>query len=788
MYPLVPDFKISETSKFVKAIHNLSSLKRIRKIGMGIILMLALAVVLHLLFPLPPQPDWSTIITDNQGHVVHAYLTRDEKWRMKTELSEISPLLQKAIIEKEDRYFYYHPGVNPVAVFRAGWNNVIKGRRTSGASTITMQVARALEPGSRTWLHKIREAFRALQLEWKYSKEEILQLYLNLLPYGGNIEGVKSASVLYFRKNPDHLSLAEILALSVIPNRPNSLVMGKHNDRIVEERNKWLERFRRAGVFSEAEIRDALDEPLTARRLAAPQLIPHLSNRLKKSGSNIIHTHIDINTQMKAEKLAEDYIRPLRYQGIHQAAVIVLDNRTGQVISYLGSANFRDTTDGGQVNGAKAIRQPGSTLKPLVYGLAIDGGLLTPKTILMDVATNYDGYAPENFDRQFNGPVSMEYALDHSLNIPAVRTLARIGKDALIEALAGIGFEQIRRDRKKLGLSMALGGCGTNLEEMVGLYSSFARAGVYRAPSFHEADTNKIAKRVLSAPAAFMINQVLSKVNRPDFPLSWQSTEKMPKIAWKTGTSYGRRDAWSIGYNQNYTIGVWVGNFSGVGAAGLSGAETATPLLFRLFNTIDYDADKDWFSQPEECGIRKVCSETGLPPGDYCESTISDYFIPLVSANRNCEHSREIPVSADGKYSYCMQCLPASGYKKERYRLLDAALLRWMDERKIAYRKIPPHNPDCEQVFRAGAPAILSPRNGAEYLLERKNPEPLMLQCQAATDVVRVHWYINDRYYKSAAATERIFFIPESGPVKISCTDDKGRNRTIRINVAYFGQ
>jgi len=766
----------------------LKRLKRLKKTILTILVLAVLTVLLHLLFPLPAEPEWSTIIKDNKGSVVHAYLTSDQKWRMKTELEEISPLLQKAIIEKEDRYFFYHPGINPLAVARAAWNNLLHLKRTSGASTITMQVARAMEPGSRSWLKKIGEAFRALQLEWTYSKKEILQLYLNLVPYGGNIEGVKSASVLYFQKNPDHLSLAEILALSVIPNRPNSLVMGKHNDRIIMERNKWLQRFRSSGIFSEISIRDALDEPLTAFRHPAPQLIPHLSYKLKKSGRPSYQTYIDLNTQLKAEKLVADYIRPLRYQQIRNAAVIVLDNKTAQVISYIGSADFNDVSDGGQVNGAAAIRQPGSTLKPLVYGLAIDAGQLTPKTILSDVATNYEGYAPENFDRQFNGAVSMEYALDHSLNIPAVRTLAKLGKDVLIDKLSGIGFEQIKIDRNKLGLSMVLGGCGTGLEELTGLFSSFARQGEYRPLIYNREDSSAVSKKLVSSAAAFMLNQVLSKVNRPDFPLSWQSTEKMPRIAWKTGTSYGRRDAWSIGYNQRYTIGVWVGNFSGEGATSLSGAETATPLLFRLFNSIDYDTEQDWFTQPSECDIRKVCATSGLPPGEYCESLITDYFIPLVSGGQPCEHSREVFLSADGNHSYCMQCLPASGYKKERFPLLDPSLLRWMEERKISYKKVPAHNPDCEQIFREGAPAILFPRNGTDYLMEKTNPEPLLLQCQAASDVLRVHWYINDRYYKSAAAKERVFFQPEPGPVKISCTDDKGRNRDIRIQVQYFGQ
>ena len=253
-------------------------------------------------------------------------------------------------------------------------------KRTSGASTITMQVARALEPGKRNIWSKISEMFRAFQLELKYSKNEILQMYLNLVPYGGNIEGVKAASLLYFKKNPDHLSLAEITALSIIPNRPSSLVIGKNNDLIVEERNRWLKKFADEKVFTEKEIEDALAEPLNATRGTVPHYIPHLSYKLKKQGAAIIiKTNIDLNTQLKTEKLVEDYVRTQRLKNIKNAAVVIIDNKTHQVITYVGSSDFNDTTDGGQVNGANAVRQPGSTLKPLLYAMCFDEGLLTPK-------------------------------------------------------------------------------------------------------------------------------------------------------------------------------------------------------------------------------------------------------------------------------------------------------------------------------------------------------------------------------------------------------------------------
>ncbi len=753
--------------------------------GMGIGMMILLFFLLNWIFPLPDKVEYSTIITDQKGEVVNAYLTSDQKWRMKTELEEISPLLQKTIVAKEDRHFYSHPGVNPFAVVRAIFMNLFHLRRMSGASTITMQVAKMLEPGRRNVWSKTREIFRALQLELRYSKKEILQLYLNLVPYGGNIEGVKAASLLYFNKNPDHLSLAEITALSIIPNKPGVMVPGRNNDFIVKERNRWLERFANRKVFTKKEIEDALAEPLDAKRGSVPHYIPHLAYQLKKQGGDIIKTHINLNTQLKTEKLVADHVRSQRLKNIRNAAVVIIDNRTRRVIAYVGSSGFTDTTDGGQVNGARAVRQPGSTLKPLLYALCFDEGLLTPKTVMTDVAVNYDGYAPENYDDKFNGYVTVEYALEHSLNIPAVKGLRMLGHEKMIRKLSQCDFRQIQKDRRKLGLSMILGGCGTTLEELTGLFSAFANEGVFIRPSFTKDDSLQTSTSLVSPASSYMINEVLSKVNRPDFPLNWTATEKMPKIAWKTGTSYGRRDAWSIGYNKNYTVGVWVGNFSGAGAAELSGSNTATPLLFKIFNTIDYDSDEEWFRQPKDCDIRQVCSETGLIPAEHCRNIVTDYFIPLISPTKLCDNRQELMISADEKISYCRSCVPENGFKKKWYRIVEPEMQAWFEENRIAYEKIPPHNPDCEVIFRGAAPVIRFPVNGTEYLISKKNPEPLQLVCKTANDVSKVYWYINNKFFKSSSPGEKQFFVPVEGTVKISCTDDKGRNRDIRITVKY---
>jgi len=741
--------------------------------------------LLNLAFPLPPLKDYSTVIRDDRGVMVHAFLTRDDKWRMYADTDDLSPLLRKTLLAKEDHLFYYHFGINPLAATRAFFQNLTGGRRVSGASTITMQVAKMLDPSPRTYGNKIKEMFRALQLEWHYGKDEIFRMYCNLLPYGGNIEGIKSASLLFFGKDPDHLSLAEITALSIVPNRPSAWQPGKRNEALKEARNRWLKIFAERGVFDKNTIQDALEEPLTATRMDVPRQIPHLARRLKYSGTDV-YTTINMQKQMQTEQLVKDYIRSMRLRGVRNAAVMIIDNRTNQVITYVGSADFNDVTDGGQVDGITAIRQPGSTLKPFLYGMCIDEGLFTPKSVIQDVAVNYDGYTPENYDRKFNGETTLEYALEYSLNIPAVKALAALGTQNFIGALSRAGFRTVEKKRKSLGLSMALGGCGATLEELTGLFAAIAKEGKFQRPQFVRGDTLKKSTTLLSPAATFMLTETLSKINRPDFPIHWETTTHLPKIAWKTGTSYGRRDGWSIGYNRNYTVGVWTGNFSGTSVPELSGSQIATPLLFRIFNAIDYNSDASWYPVPDDCDIRTVCTETGMVPGNQCPSVVSDYFIPLISSMKVCDNRKEFFLSPDGKTSYCVHCVPTSGYKKKWFRILSPQLQTWYEERKIAYDRVPPHNPDCPDIFGGNAPIITAPVSGSTYYITANDPEPLQLACQTENTVLRVYWYINEKFYKAAAAGEKLYFLPVPGTTTISCTDDKGRTTRTRITVELY--
>ena len=744
--------------------------------------------LLNLIFPLKFSVSYSTQVLSTDGKVLHAFLSKDEKWRMQATLPEINDKLKKAFIFKEDKYFYYHPGVNPFAILRAALNNVVYQKKTSGASTITMQVVRLLYPAKRTYINKVVESFRAFQLELNYSKDEILQLYLNLVPYGSNIEGVKSASVLYFATVPEKLSLAQIVTLTVVPNQPVSLSLNKNNKKTVEARNKWLRRMLAEEIFDHAEINDALNEPLLAKRIASPKQIPHLALRLRFQypDSAIITTTIINAIQEKAEQITSNYLKRFYAKNIFNGAVLVIDNKTRNVIAYVGSNDYNDVLHAGQVDGVVAVRSPGSTLKPLVYAIAFDIGYITPHSTISDVPVNYNGYSPENFNATFNGKVTIEKALATSLNIPAVKTLSQISVPVFTEKLSGAGFTQIKKDRKKLGLSTVLGGCGVKLEELTNLYSTFANSGVYSQLNYIEGINDSSKASIISPASAYMTTDILSQLIRPDLPNNYQSNYHIPKVAWKTGTSYGRRDAWSIGYNSKYTIGVWVGNFSGQGIPELTGADMATPLLFELFNSIDYNSTNNWFVPPAGLSFRLVCSESGKVPSDFCKHTISDYFITKVSSVLKCNHLKEVFISADEKTSYCMSCIPQDNFKKKFYPNLDPDLRAWYDAEHVAYDKIPQHNPMCAKVASGNAPQITSPLNKNEYLIEKNGEDKLMLSCAATTDVTDVYWYVDDVFYASAKTSEQLFFTPHTGSIKISCADDKGRNSNIWITVKNY--
>lgn len=731
----------------------------------------------------------STLVLARDGTLATAYLSEDEQWRMPTRLDEVSTDLVEALIEKEDRWYWWHWGVNPVAVVRAGFSNMVTGRRVSGASTITMQVARMMEPKARTLGGKVREMFRALQLEWHYSKREVLELYLSYLPYGGNVEGVKAASYIYFDRPPGTLSLAQSTLLAIIPNRPNSLRLDQHPEAARTARDKWLRNFAASGAFPEDQVAVALQEPIQASRHQLVSKAPHFCRRLKRTHSEkVIHSTLDLKAQQLAENLLASYVRRVRHKGVSNGAVLVLDNLNGTVMAYCGSADFGDAAAGGEVDGVRAIRSPGSTLKPLAYAMAMDRGRLSPDTRMLDVPTVWNGYSPDNYDELFRGPVSMAYALRHSLNIPAVEALQLAGYDFFLDRLVAAGFSTIRRQRAGLGLSVVLGGCGVTLEELTRLFSGFARGGLcgnfaYTVP---EMSLPRGSTRICTPAAAWLISDILSGIERPDLPNDLIGSTERARIAWKTGTSYGRRDAWSVGFTPRYTVGVWIGNFDGRSAPDLSGSTMAVPLLFELFNALEGGKVRLEPPRPKDVFKREICAETGDLPSADCGRTRMGYYIRDVASRKGCDQERLLYVNGDSSLQYCTGCLPENGYLRASYPIYPARLTLWYENSGVLYQKPPPHNPACTANFDGPGPLINSPAPDYEYLLEAGAGQEILLQAASDGHVARHFWYVNGAFFKSCVPGERVFYAPKPGRQRIVCMDDHGRQGKVEVMVKEY--
>lgn len=751
-------------------------------VAVGILLLL---LGLDAAFPFRPTLQSGTLITDNDGKTLTAFLSPDQKWRFPVRHTEVSPVLLKAVILKEDSRFRWHPGVDPLAVVRAALTNLTQGRRASGASTITMQVARLLEPRPRTLWSKLVEVLHAMQLELHYSKDEILEMYLWLVPYGGNVEGIRAASMLYLGTTPDRLSIAEATTLLVVPNRPTSLRLGGNATSLRYARNAWIGRLLDHGVIDEAAAAAARAEPVVLKRVPTPRQAWHLSVRLasRMTQRSEIRTTIDGLHQQAVEALTHQHVQRLRMLGISNASVIVVDNATRSVVAYVGSANPLDVASSGQVDGVQAVRSPGSTLKPFIYALALDQGLMTPRTMVEDVPINLDGYAPENFDRRFLGAMSMQQALATSRNIPAVTTLQRLGIAAFTDVLSKAHVSTL--SKRGLGLSLALGGCGMRLDELAGLYAAFATGGTWMPLRWTVDGVKHDSVRLMSAAAAYMISDVLTTPSRPDLPNGFDASANLPRIAWKTGTSYGRRDAWSIGYNRRFTVGVWVGNFDGSGNEHLTGSQSATPLLFDVFNTIDRAQDARWLVRPATLDTRLVCAMSGMPPADSCKDQVMDVFIPRVSPATRCTHLREMYVRLDRSVSYCTMCLPATGWKRSMELHMPPPVLTYMRAQGMALRTPPPHEPSCTRVFE-GDLHITMPVNGKTYILEQATETQLRCDVVAPTDATMVYWFIDDVFVSAAPAGGSIFITPTAGQHTVECVDDRGRRARTTFIVKFW--
>lgn len=563
---------------------------KVTKIGVVLVTLLAIVgISLDNMFPpdLSRYEDQSVVVLDADGNILRAFTTSDDMWRLPTRSSQVDPIYIKMLLAFEDKRFFSHPGVDPLALVRALWQWVSTGRVVSGASTLTMQTARLVEPRQRNLLGKLIEMARALQLEWRFSKDEILQMYLTLAPFGGNLEGARAASLAYFNKEPTRLTAAEAALLVALPQSPSFLRPDLFPVQAGFARAKVLVRLEKAGVLTSRHVMEALEDPVRGIRHNLPFLAPHFSRHLKaiSPGQKVHSTFIDRTLQDALEGLGKRTKTGVNKRA--SIAIMVVEDRTRKILAYLGSADFFDEDSSGQVDMVRAVRSPGSTLKPFIYGMGFDDSVIHPETMISDVPTRFGDYFPRNFTGGHRGDVTIREALQQSLNIPAVAVLNRIGPIRFAATLQKSGIHlRFPHSSSRPGLPVALGGVGITLKDLVTLYVGLANGGMVAPLRLSEQDEGGPGYRIFREIAAWFLSQILQKSPLPDSLVAINYRPFGIPVSFKTGTSFGSRDSWAVGFSATHTVGVWIGRPDGTPSPGQSGLNTAAPLLFKVFGML----------------------------------------------------------------------------------------------------------------------------------------------------------------------------------------------------------
>ncbi|WP_254424377.1 penicillin-binding protein 1C [Rhodanobacter sp. C05] len=776
----------------------------LRAITITLLVLLLIALLFDRLFPLHlPAPDTgSTVVLARDGTPLRAFADSDGVWRYPIAAKQVSPLYLTALLHYEDRWFYRHPGVNPYALARGLASGLLHGHVASGGSTLTMQVARIIQPGSgmfrpHTFGGKLQQIFRALQLEAHLSKAQILDLYLNHAPFGGPIEGVEAASWAYLGKPASQLSRAEAALLAVLPQSPSRLRPDRHPEAARTARDKVLGRMHDLGIWSAAQVRDAAIEPVVARSLRAPLSAALLAERLHQQQPQVrrITTTIDADLQRAAEDRVSTYLA--RLPARTSAALLVVDNATLEASIYVGTAEFADPIRLGHVDMVRAPRSPGSTLKPFLYGLALDDGLITSQSLLVDAPQDFGGYKPGNFDEAFSGPVSVAEALQRSLNVPAVDVLDRIGPNRFVARLANGGIDLGLPDGAKPNLSIILGGASTRLENLVGAYTAFANGGIAGTPRYTPEQPMQ-PRRMLSPGAAWIIRDILAHnpADAEGAPLEG-TINRHDAVAWKTGTSYGYRDAWAIGVTDRWTIGVWIGRPDGTPSPGQYGAVTALPLLFQVVDILPQRGGRAHAAQPASVRAVDICWPLGTAfnatPANLCRQRrtawVLDEALPPTFAER------DLGAWASGLVSLRMndqgQRLSAACHARHEHRV---QLARWptlvtpwlsVDDRTSS--ALPPLAPGCAaDSLDVAAPIRIAGLSDGVTLRKAPNSnKPLRVTLQALGAQGTVQWLLNGRLQGSSEGDAKMLLtlMQATGDYRVTALAGDGAFATIALHV-----
>ncbi|PAU52632.1 peptidoglycan glycosyltransferase PbpC [Pseudomonas indica] len=749
------------------------------------------------LFPLPlPEDDLARVVLAEDGTPLWRFADRDGVWRYPVSAAEVSPYYLEALLTYEDRWFYSHPGVNPLALARAAWQNLRGGRVLSGGSTLSMQVARLLDPHERSLGGKLRQLWRTLQLEWHLSKDEILQLYLNRAPFGGTLQGVAAASWAYLGKPPSQLTRAEAALLAVLPQAPSRLRPDRHPERAQAARDKVLRRLAEFQVWPQDAVVEALEEPVFLAPRQEPRLAPLLARRLNVPGSPpLIRTTLDAALQRRLEELLMGWRARLPERT--SAAILVVEHESMKVRAYLGSVDIGDARRFGHVDMIAASRSPGSTLKPFLYGLALDEGLIHSESLLQDVPRRYGDYRPGNFAAGFTGPVSASEALATSLNLPAVQLLEAYGPKRFAGELRNAGVPLALPPLAEPNLAMILGGAGSRLEDLVSGYGAFARQGRTARLRFHPGDA-LYERRLLSPGAAWIIRRILSGQARPDRDPRAQLVQR-PSLAWKTGTSYGFRDAWAIGVGPRHLIGIWIGRPDGTPVPGQFGLASAAPLLLQVHDLlVNRDSQRGIGVPvepvPESIGVAAICWPLGQPMARNDPNCRRQRFAwtldgttppTLLAADQPLGLGLRQTIWTNAQGLQVDSGCP--GATASEWVFWPAPLEPWLPRRERRSARLPASDPECppRQAPVAAPLSIVGVREGDNLRRPAGSTEPLRLSLSALGGSGRYWWFLN-----GVPLAERVSGQPfdqafsRAGRYQLSVLDEAGQTARVEFEVA----
>lgn len=765
-------------------------------------------------FCLPSQlfsDPTSTVILDRDSKLLGAKIATDGQWRF-PDRATVPYKFAQCLIQFEDRQFYNHPGVNPVAIFRAVKQNISNNKVVSGGSTITMQVIRMSRKNPpRTIWQKAIEIAMATRLEATFSKEEIIALYASHAPFGSNVVGIDAAAWRFFGRSPEKLSWAESAALAVLPNAPSLIYPGKNQIRLKEKRDRLLQRLVEAGTIDQATCDLSIQEPLPGAPYPLPRLTPHLLDRASKEGGNgeIIASTISIDLQERVNGIVDRHHNRLQQNQIHNAAAIVIDVKTGEALAYVGNTTVPDgfnVTGTGEDHGydvdvVNAPRSTGSILKPYLYCAMLSDGILLPNTLVADVPTDIAGYNPENFDLHYDGVVPAHRALARSLNVPAVKMLQQYRVERFHHLLNKIGLTTVTRPPDDYGLSLILGGAEGKLWDLAGAYASMARTlnrfnatGQYTKSDFHppyylqhSADTAQVAaftneKSYFDASALWCTFEAMVEVARPGEESSWTSYVSSRRIAWKTGTSFGFRDGWAIGVTPEYVVAVWVGNGSGEGRPGLIGINTAAPIMFDIFSVL---AQGTWFKKPTKDMIQiSVCKKSGFRALDICESEMQ--WVPASGVNtKACPYHKMIHLDRSGLFRVTSDCEETSQMQHAPWFILPPTMEYYYKSKNPTYQPLPPWRADC-MGQSSHTMEFVYPREETQLYIPVEldgKPGQVVFEIAHRNSGVKVFWHLDNNFFSETTGFHKVAMNPEQGEHSVTCVDENGESITMKFEI-----